>query len=68
MDSNSKISTAQSPSTGAQYAVMCNVPYCEVVGALMYVMLGTCPDISFTVTIVSKFSSNPGIAHWEAVK
>ena len=34
----------------------------------MYAMLGTHPDISFSVTIVSKFSGNPGIVHWEAVK
>ena len=34
----------------------------------MYVMLGTRPDISFTITIISKFSSNPGMAHWEAMK
>ena len=68
MDPNSKISTTQNPSTGAQYTAMCNVPYHEEVGALMYAMLGTHPDISFAVTIVSKFSSNPGIAHWEAMK
>ena len=68
MDPNSKISTSHSPSTGAQYAAMQNVPYCEAVGALMYAMLGTHPDISFTVTMVSKFSSNPGLTHWEAVK
>ena len=34
----------------------------------MYVMLGTRPDISFAITIISKFSSNPGMAHWEAMK
>ena len=44
------------------------MPYREAVGALMYAMLGTCPDISFAVTMVSKFSSNPGLTHWEAVK
>ena len=68
MDPNTKISTSDNPSTGAQYAAMRNVPYCEAVEALMYAMLGTHPDISFTVTIVSKFSSNPGMVHWEAVK
>ena len=47
---------------------MRNVPYREAVGALMYAMLGTRPDISFAVTMVSKFSSNPGLTHWEAVK
>ena len=68
MDPNSKILTSHSPSTGAQYAAMRNVPYREAVGALMYAMLGTRPDISFAVTMVSKFSSNPGLTHWEAVK
>ena len=34
----------------------------------MYAMLGTRPDISYAVTMVSKFSSNPGMAHWDAVK
>ena len=68
MDLNAKLSTAQNPSTGAQYAAMRNVPYREAVGALMYVMLGTRPDISYAVTTVSKFSSNPGMAHWDVVK
>ena len=68
MDPNAKLSTAQNPSTSAQYAAMRNVPYCEAVGVLMYAMLGTRPDISYAVTTVSKFSSNPGMAHWDAVK
>ena len=63
MDPNSKILTAQCPSTGAQFTVMHNMPYHKAVGALMYVMLGTHPDISFVIAIVSKFSSNPGIMH-----
>ena len=68
MDPNAKLSTAQNPSTSAQYAAMQNVPYHEAAGVLMYVMLGTCPDISYAVTTVSKFSSNPGMAHWDVVK
>ena len=58
MDPTTKILTALSPSTGTQYAVMWNVPYCEAVGALMYSMLRTHPDISFAITTVSKFLSN----------
>jgi hypothetical protein len=34
----------------------------------MYASLGTCPDISFAVQTVSRFSKNPGLAHWDAVK
>ena len=68
MDPNVKLSTAQSPSTSAQYAAMQNIPYCKAVGVLMYMMLGTHPDVSYAVTMVSKFLSNPGMAHWDAVK
>jgi hypothetical protein len=34
----------------------------------MYVSLGTCPDISFAIQTLSHFSTNPRVAHWEAVK
>ena len=68
MDPNVKLSTAQSPSTSAQYAAMQNIPYCKAVGVLMYMMLGTHPDVLYAVTMVSKFLSNPGMAHWDAVK
>ena len=34
----------------------------------MYAMLGTRPDILYAVTTVSKFSSNPRMAHWNVVK
>jgi hypothetical protein len=47
---------------------MCDVPYHEAVGSLMYASLGTQPDILFAVQTVSCFSTKPGPAHWEAVK
>ena len=68
MDPNSRLSVMQSPLTDAQYVAMQNIPYCEDVSAMMYTMLGTRPDILYAVTTLSKFSSNPGLAHWEAVK
>ena len=47
---------------------MKNIPYHEAVGTLMYASLGTRPDITYAVQTVSRFSKNPGNAHWEAVK
>ena len=44
------------------------IPYANVVGSLMYVMLCTRPDISYAVGMVSRYQSNPGKAHWKAVK
>ena len=49
-------------------ACMTNIPYQKAVGILMYAALGTCPDIAYPVQVLSKFSKNPGEAHWEVVK
>ncbi|GJV19095.1 hypothetical protein Tco_1368115 [Tanacetum coccineum] len=37
-------------------------------GSLMYLMICTRPDISYAVSIMSKYLANPGKNHWEAVK
>lgn len=68
MDPNIHLSTTQSPSTAEEIALTRDIPYREAVGSLMYASLGTRPDISFAVTLLSKFSANPGTVHWEAVK
>jgi Reverse transcriptase (RNA-dependent DNA polymerase)/Integrase core domain/GAG-pre-integrase domain len=68
MDPNTRLTSAQSPSTTEEFAAMRNVPYHEAVGSLMYATLGTRPDICFAVQTVSRFNSKPGLAHWEAVK
>ncbi|CAA0823453.1 cysteine-rich RLK (RECEPTOR-like protein kinase) 8 [Striga hermonthica] len=37
-------------------------------GSLMYAMVCARPDIAHAVGVVSRFMSNPGVMHWEAVK
>ena len=41
--------------------------YQSVIGSLMYLMLGTRPDLAYAVGKLSRFSSNPSIAHFEAL-
>ena len=36
--------------------------------SLIYIAVAMCPDIVFTVSALSKFLSNLGRVHWEAVK
>ena len=48
------------PTTPEQVKEMENIPYQSAVGAIMYAMLGTRPDIAFAMTTLSQFSSNPG--------
>ncbi|KAL9256703.1 Retrovirus-related Pol polyprotein from transposon TNT 1-94-like protein [Drosera capensis] len=58
----------QSPKTDEDKAAMARVPYASAVGSLMYAMVCTRPDIAHAVGVISKFMSNPGRKHWEAVK
>nr|GEU35870.1 hypothetical protein [Tanacetum cinerariifolium] len=47
---------------------MSKVPYANVVGSLMYMMVCTRPNIAYAVSVVSRYLANPGKNHWEAVK
>ena len=42
--------------------------YQPAVGSLMYAMLSTRPDLTFSVSVVSRYASNPNPSHWQAVK
>ncbi|GKB66448.1 retrovirus-related pol polyprotein from transposon TNT 1-94 [Tanacetum coccineum] len=63
-----KLSKKQAPKTEASRRRMAKVPYASAVGSVMYTMVCTRPDIAHAVGVVSRFMSNPGREHWEAVK
>ena len=54
-----------SPSTGTDKEEMSHILYRSLVGALMYIMIGTRPDISFAVGCLSRYLINPGKPHWD---
>jgi len=47
---------------------MADIPYHLAIGSLMYLAMGTRPDLTFAVQHLSQFSSNPSKEHWTAVK
>ena len=47
---------------------MNDVPYASGVGSIMYVMLCTSPDVSYALSVSSRYQSDPGLEHWAAVK
>ena len=63
-----KLSKSLCPSTEEENKKMVAIPYSSAVGSLMYAMVCTRPDIAHAVGVVSRFLSNPGKQHWEAVK
>ena len=47
---------------------MNGIPYQSAVGAIMYAMLGSRPDIAYAISVLSQFNSNPAPQHWTAIK
>ena len=54
------------PSTEENESI--DVPYRQAIGALMYLMLGSRPDLSSALNKVAQYSSNFDNSHWTAVK
>ncbi|GAB2278532.1 hypothetical protein Dimus_039298 [Dionaea muscipula] len=47
---------------------MDDVPYLNAIGSIMYCMVSTRPDLSFSISLLSRYMSNPGPDHWNALK
>ena len=44
------------------------IPYASVVGSIMYAMICTRPDVSYALSVTSRYQSNPGESHQTTVK
>lgn len=47
---------------------MSNIPYSQGVGSLLYLMISTMPNISYSASLVSRYMANREKRHWEATK
>ena len=47
---------------------MSKIPYALAIGSIMYAMLCIRPDVSYALSISSRYQSNPSEPHWIAVK
>ncbi|CAM8966946.1 unnamed protein product [Rhodiola kirilowii] len=56
------------PKTELEKQEMHDIPYDVAVGSVMYAMLCTRPDLGFAISVLSRYMSNPGKQHWEAMK
>jgi hypothetical protein len=62
------ISKLDCPTTDNEKTTMRNRPYCELIGALIWLSVVLRLDISFATTHLLHFNSNLGDAHWHSAK
>jgi Reverse transcriptase (RNA-dependent DNA polymerase) len=62
------LSKTQCPSTNNEREEMSKVPYASAIGSIMYAMFCTRPDVSYHLSVTSRYQADPGKAHWTAVK
>ena len=63
-----KLSKSQCPTTKDERERMDSIPYASAIGSIMYAMLCTRLDVSYALSMTSRFQSDPGECHWIAVK
>ena len=62
------LTTSMCPTSNEERQSAAKLPYCAIVGKVMYLSNCTCPDISFAVRELAKFMSNYGTKHYKAAK
>lgn len=45
----------------------CTEPYREAIGFLMYILVGTRPDLAYSISTLAKYVQNPSKIQWEAM-
>ena len=65
---NTQPTKDQCPKTEEEKEEMSKIPYRKFLGKLLYLMLGTRPDIAFAVSALSRFANDPGKPHWTLMK
>lgn len=68
LNPSEKLTKEFCPRNDEEKAKMAKIPYQEAVGCLNYLAQSTRPDIAFAVHVLSRFNSNAGEKHWQAVK
>ncbi|XP_066319998.1 secreted RxLR effector protein 161-like [Miscanthus floridulus] len=68
MSHGMRFSMKQCPSTVEERKRMSKIPYASVVGSIMYAMICTRLDVSYALSVTSRYQADPGESHWTLVK
>ena len=62
------ISGDNCPKTLDEKDCMSKIPYASTIRSIMYAMICTRPDVSYALSMTSRFQSNPGEGYWTSIK
>jgi hypothetical protein len=68
MSHGMRSSDKQCPSSYEERKRMSKVPCASTIGSIMYAMICTRPDVSYALSVASRYQANPGESHWTLVK
>ena len=68
MEPGSQLNASISPINPQESERLRMIPYQNAVGALLYLVQATRPDLAYSVSTVSRFNQNYDDSHWAAVK
>ena len=68
MVSGITLSKSLCPQTQDERTHMNMIPYASAIGSVMYAMLCTRPDVSYALSVTSRYQSDLRMGHWVAVK
>jgi hypothetical protein len=63
MNHGAQFSKTQCPLTTDERSIMSRVSYASAIGSIMYVMLCIRPDISYALSVTSRYQTNTGLEH-----
>jgi hypothetical protein len=63
MNYGAQLSKTQCPLITDEQSIMSRVSYASDIGSIMYVMLCTRPDVSYALSVTSRYQINPGLEH-----
>ncbi|KAL1536502.1 hypothetical protein AAHA92_29144 [Salvia divinorum] len=63
-----RLSKQQAPESEEEKEEMQLIPYANIVGSIMYVMISTRPDVAQAISVTSRFMADHGKQHWQALK
>ncbi|KAK8562228.1 hypothetical protein V6N12_049274 [Hibiscus sabdariffa] len=62
------LSKEMCPSMPQERERMSPISYASAIGLIMYAMICSRPDLSYALSMTSRYQANPGEGHWTAVK